>query len=91
MTRTSGPGSSSGSTRPIRTRRKEEKITGRVICRVHGNEEGRPERVTALESPHELLSAAAMDAIQQWEWVPVEKEGHTVPFTVDVTVNFQLK
>ncbi|GAB4112890.1 MAG: hypothetical protein Kow001_14590 [Acidobacteriota bacterium] len=70
---------------------KEEKITGRVICRVNVSEEGKPEKVTVLESPHELLSGAAMDAIKQWEWAPVEKEGRKVPFTADVTVNFQLK
>ena len=70
---------------------KEKGISGQVVTLVTVNKEGKVIDANVQESPDELLSHAAVEAIRQWEWEPVIKDGQPVPFKVSVTVNFALK
>ena len=38
-----------------------------------------------------LLDAAALEAVQQWEWMPLKIDGIAVPHVMTVTVNFALR
>lgn len=70
---------------------KKEGIAGKVLCKVRADENGRVAEVKIQESPHDLLSSAAVDALVQWVYEPVEKDGKPVSFWLTVTINFQLK
>ncbi len=70
---------------------KKKGITGQVVSMVKVDEEGKVVDVTVEESPNDLLSQATIEAIRQWEWEPVVKDGRPVPFQVTVRVNFALK
>lgn len=70
---------------------KEQGITGAVKCRVRIEEDGKVGDVNVLESPHELLSQSAVDAIRQWEYEPPMRDGKAVAALCDVTINYKLK
>lgn len=65
-------------------------IEGLVILRARINEEGLVERILVLKSESSLLNKAAIDAVKQWKYEPLHKEGKTVPAVFDVTVRFKL-
>lgn len=41
-------------------------------------------------SGHQLLTPAAADAVKQWEYEPVMKDGKAVAIITDIDVNFTL-
>ena len=66
-------------------------VEGLVILRARINEEGLVERTIVLKSESTLLNKAAIDAVKQWKYEPLYKEGKPVPVVFDVTVRFKLK
>lgn len=64
-------------------------IQGAVVLHVKVDRAGKVTEVKATEG-HELLRQAAVDAVTMWEFKPVVKDGQTVPFETDITVNFVL-
>lgn len=70
---------------------KQEMIQGMVTLEVIINEEGRVVKIKVLSSPHPDLSKAAIDAIKQWKYEPVIKDGKPSPTVFPVTINFKIK
>jgi len=54
---------------------KKQGITGTVICGIKIAETGKVESVEVKESPDELLSGSAVEAVRQWEYEPPTKDG----------------
>jgi TonB family protein len=70
---------------------KKGKITGEVVLEVRIGKAGKVTEAKAVKSPDESLSKAAVDAVRQWEYEPVTKNGKAVEVKCSVTVNFRLK
>ncbi|NIM90476.1 MAG: TonB family protein [Candidatus Aminicenantes bacterium] len=70
---------------------RKEGIEGAVILKVRTDKEGGVEKIRVLESPHVLLSHAAIEAVKQWKYEPMLKKGSPVPIIFTVTVSFKLK
>lgn len=70
---------------------KEAGITGTVILEATVDKEGHVKRVTVLESPDRLLSQSAAEAVSQWEYTPVLKNGEPVEVIFTVTINYVLR
>ncbi len=70
---------------------REEKVMGLVIVETVITEEGVVEDVEVLESPDERLSAAAVEAIQQWQFEPALCDGKPVGVYYNLTFKFRLE
>ncbi len=70
---------------------RKEGIEGAVILKVRTDEQGSIEKIKVLESPHDLLSKAAIEAVKQWKYEPMLKKGNPVPIIFTVNMNFKLK
>ncbi|MFZ0427337.1 MAG: M56 family metallopeptidase [Acidobacteriota bacterium] len=70
---------------------KKEGVTGQVISKVQVNEQGKVVEVNVEQSPDERLSRAAVEALRQWEWEPLLKDGKAVSFVTSITINFALR
>jgi protein TonB len=70
---------------------RKEGIEGAVILKVRTDEQGSIEKIKVLDSPHDLLSKAAIEAVKQWKYEPLLKKGNPVPIIFTVTMNFKLK
>jgi len=70
---------------------REARITGRVILRSIISDEGMVEELEVVESPDELLTTAAVDAVKQWRFEPAKCDGEPVGVYYNLTVNFALK
>jgi TonB family protein len=70
---------------------KKQGITGTVVCNIRIAESGKVTEVKVTETPHELLSKAAADAVGQWEYEPPTKNGKSVSVQADVTIRFRLE
>ena len=70
---------------------REEKVMGLVIVETVITEEGAVEDVEVLESPDERLSAAAVEAIQQWQFEPALCDGKPVGVYYNLTFKFRLE
>ena len=70
---------------------REEKVMGIVIVETVITEEGVVEDVEVLESPDERLSAAAVEAIQQWQFEPALCDGKPVGVYYNLTFKFRLE
>jgi TonB family protein len=68
---------------------KAQGIAGPVKLRVTIGTDGRVQKVRVLEGKPPLV-AAAVDAVRQWVFEPVEVNGQTVTVLSDVTLNFEL-
>ena len=66
---------------------KEDRIQGNVDLEANINKEGRVRSLTVL-SGHELLTQAAMDAVQHWIYRPVLLNGQPVDVVSVITVHF---
>jgi len=78
--------------RPIYSEKcKKEKIEGTVILEVTVDEEGNVVKVQTLRSVHPDLDKAAKEAIKEWKYEQVIKDGKPVPAVFAVTVNFKLR
>ena len=70
---------------------KEKNIEGVVILQVGIDEEGNVINVDLLKGAHKNLDKAAVEALRQWKYQPVKKEGKPVLVTFTVTVDFKLR
>jgi TonB family protein len=68
---------------------KQARIQGTVVLKVKIGTDGSV-LDTQVVSGHPLLVPAAMDAVKQWVFQPVIKDGQAVEVLTDVTINFQL-
>jgi TonB family protein len=68
---------------------REAKIAGLVVLEVRVGEDGRVADVQVRRSIPEL-DRAALDAVKQWEYVPLLVDGVPTPTTFEVTVEFSL-
>jgi len=67
---------------------RKEKISGVVLLDVTINEEGKVSAVKTKESAHPSLEKAAIDAVKQWEYVPMRMKGKSVAVITTITINF---
>lgn len=64
---------------------------GRVGLRIRVSAEGRPAQVEVAESSrHEILDAAAVEAVRQWRFTPARRAGRAVEGEIDVAIRFRL-
>lgn len=70
---------------------REAGITGAVVADLVIDEVGMVRDVVILESPADDLSAAAIDAIEQWRFAPATMDGDAVAVRYIVTVMFRLE
>jgi len=70
---------------------REEKVMGMVTVETVINEEGVVEDIQVIESADDRLSAAAIEAIQQWRFEPALCDGEPVGVYYNLTINFQLQ
>jgi TonB family protein len=68
---------------------KQSKVQGDVVLEVNITKEGKVENLTVV-SGHPLLTAAAIDAVRQWEYKPTLLNGAPVDVVTTVTINFTL-
>lgn len=68
---------------------REKKIEGKVTLEVRTDTKGNVMEVRVLQSVHPLLDLAAMDALKQWKYTPVIKDGRPIPVVFNVTVDFR--
>ena len=67
-----------------------ERVQGIVVLSSIIDTDGTVESVIVLTSIPEL-DAAAMNAVQQWEWEPRLLDGNPVRLRMTVTINFTLQ
>ncbi|MGD2085431.1 MAG: TonB family protein [Candidatus Aminicenantes bacterium] len=67
----------------------KKKIQGEVILDATLNREGKAMDIKVVNGPEELYQAA-VDAVKEWRWRPVEIEGKIRPVKFTVVVNFDL-
>lgn len=70
---------------------REEKVTGVVVADLVIDEVGAVRDVLIQESPSDLLSAAAIDALEQWRFEPAVMDGEPVAVRYIVTIKFKLE
>ena len=70
---------------------REEKVTGVVVADLVIDEIGVVRDVLVNESPSDLLSAAAIDALEQWRFEPAVMDGKAVAVRYIVTIKFNLE
>ncbi|MCW8984634.1 MAG: M56 family metallopeptidase [Thermoanaerobaculales bacterium] len=70
---------------------REEKVMGMVTVETVITEEGVVEDIQVIKSPDDRLSAAAVEAIQQWQFEPALCDGTPVSVYYNLTVNFRLQ
>lgn len=68
---------------------KEARITGKVRLEAAVAKDGKIQDLKIV-SGHPLLAAAAVEAVRQWEYAPVEKDGQPVAFKTQIDLNFTL-
>jgi protein TonB len=74
---------------PLSARRKGWE--GRVLVEVLVSPEGRAREVKlARSSGHEILDAAALDAVRDWQFRPAERNGQAVAGRIRVPISFRL-
>jgi TonB family protein len=73
---------------PGKARRK--KIEGRVVLRTLVAADGTVRDLVAIESPSDLLSEAAIAAVEQWRYQPATRDGSPVDSFLTVVVDFRL-
>jgi len=66
------------------------RVQGVVILEATIGPDGRVQNAKILRSVP-LLDAAALEAVQQWEYTPTLLNGEPVPVIMTVTVNFTLQ
>jgi TonB family protein len=68
---------------------KEARIQGTVRLEVTVGKDGSVVNIK-LENGHPLLAQAAVEAVQQWEFAPVQKNGQAVEVITTIDLNFTL-
>ncbi len=70
---------------------KEQKIEGEVILQVSADKAGNVTSVRVLRHAHPDLDKAAVEALKQWKYEPVLKNGKPIPVVFAVKVDFKLR
>ena len=70
---------------------REEKVMWMVTVETVISEEGVVEDIKVIKSPDDRLSAAAVEAIQQWRFEPALCDGTPVGVYYNLTINFRLQ
>jgi TonB family protein len=70
---------------------RKARIMGQVVVEAVIDETGAVGDIEVVESPDELLSKAAVEAIRQWTFAPALCDGRPVGVYYDLTINFRLK
>lgn len=65
-------------------------VQGTVVLMMVVDEQGVPMQVRALDG-HPALQEAAMQAARQWRFEPARMDGHPVPASFRLTLNFRLR
>lgn len=66
-------------------------IKGRVMLRLYVDNSGSLTKAEVLESPHKLLTDAALNAAQKWEYVSAMLNGTPVNSFIQVPLNFRMQ
>jgi len=66
-------------------------IEGAVVARVYIDEQGNPERVEIVKSPHPLLSDAVEKTLQHARFSPAKSHQKPVAVIFELTLRFRLK
>ena len=64
-------------------------VTGSVRLAIHVSALGTVDRITIVDGPEQLRSAA-VDAVKQWKYKPMTVGSNAVPFQTVVTLNFHM-
>ena len=70
---------------------RKARTTGIVVLRSTISEKGVVEDLEVLESADDLLSMAAVEAVQQWRFKPAQCDGKDVGVYYNLTIKFNLK
>jgi len=70
---------------------RKAKIMGNVMLRSTISHDGVVEELEVLESPDDLLTAAAVEAVRQWQFEPALCDGTPVGVYYELIVKFSLK
>ncbi len=70
---------------------KKEKVTGKVIVEATVGTDGHVADAKVVNEADARLAQAAIDAVKQWKFKPIQKDGKPVKVKTTVTLNFQLK
>jgi len=70
---------------------RKAKTMGQVHLRSTISDEGVVEQLEVIESPDDMLSAAAVEAVQQWRFKPALCDGTPVGVYYDLTIKFRLQ
>jgi len=70
---------------------RKAKVMGEVIVETVINEKGTIDAIEVVESPDELLSEAAVEAVRQWTFEPALCDGRPVGVYYNITLRFHLK
>lgn len=73
---------------PVKARANE--IEGDVIVEITINTDGKVGTVRVLQSPDDLLSAASIEAVEQWRFAPMTRNGKPVELKVIQKFPFKL-
>jgi len=68
---------------------RQARIQGSVVLRAIIGKSGRIENLQVV-SGHPMLTAAALEAVKQWQYKPYILNGQPVEVETNVTVNFSL-
>jgi len=68
---------------------KAARLSGKVKLEATIDKEGKIQDLR-ISSGHPLLAAAAYEAVRQWEYTPVRKEGQPVDVRTTIDINFSL-
>ncbi|MBK6406582.1 MAG: energy transducer TonB [Holophagales bacterium] len=69
---------------------RKNKVQGQVILKAVINEKGIVTKVEAVESPDQMLTEAAIEAVKKWTYKPATKKGKPVKVHLTITVAFKL-
>ena len=71
---------------------RKHQICGAVVLEALVNVDGTCRVVKVIESPGELLTVAATEALEQWKWEPgLDPQGNQVNMSLTLTIKFALK
>ena len=71
---------------------RRNKITGQVVLRFHLDEKGGISHLQIVKAePPGIFEDAALAAIQNWRFAPAMKDGHPVPYWVELPMPFLLR
>ena len=70
---------------------KKAMVQGVVVLQVTTDKEGNVKDVAVLRSESSLLNQASLDAVKQWKYEPMFREGIPVPVSFEVTITYRLR